>query len=173
MGGERPERHSGVPAQHALGFPAFHEPVLSDIPVRYDPIANVIKMDGPNGASIMLTTLLKAKFGDALDPLMLFHEPLANIMIGLQENSIRPGRSSGAGPFTRQVLCAIAEAVLNESIQSGRWRKSREQQALYLRNVVAAPHNMSDEQVETVFDEIKAGLQNRRRLLEAAAEVNV
>ncbi len=177
----RPERQTGKTALLALEIETRQEPHLSDFPVRYDPTANAITMEGPGGASIMLTTLLKAKFGDALDPLMLFHEPLAKIMFALAENCIRPSRMilpspdrpPASGPFTAKMLNDIGEAILNESVHSGWWARSRQQQTDYLRDVVAAPHSMSDEQIEVVFDAIEAGLFHRRRVLDAAAGAKV
>jgi len=50
---------------------------------------------------------------------------------------------------------------------------SRQGQVDYLRNVVAAPHPMLDEQVDAVLDGIKSGLFNRRRVLEVADQRKV
>jgi len=61
----------------------------------------------------MLTFLLKAKFGEAFDPEVLFHEPLARIMSDLQEECLVPRRGAGAAPFTVEHLHIIAEAILN------------------------------------------------------------
>lgn len=143
-------------------------------PVCYNESENIIRLDGPAGASIMLSILLKAKFGEAFDPIILFHEPLARIMLGLQERCRRAGPPIAAsaliaaGPFTAEDLHRIAEAVLNESDRAAWWSMSREQRATYLRGIVAAPHTMSDAQLQAVFDNIESGLWNRRRVVEAA-----
>jgi len=146
---------------------------MTRFPVRYDRDANTIILDGSGGASIMLTFLFKAKFGEAFDPEVLFHEPLAKIMADLQKECLVPPQGGGPGPFTAEHLHIIAEAILNQSYRSGWWDMSREGQIDYLRNVIAAPHPMSDEQVDAVFDGVESGLFNRRRVVEIADQGKV
>ncbi len=143
---------------------------MADFPISYDPKSNTIKLDGPDGATVILAFLLKAKFGEAFDPEVLLHEQLANVMSELRENASWAA-SVGAnpqGPFTQESLHQIANAILGESFRSGWWGMSREERAAYVREVAAAPHSISVEQVETVLLGVDDGLFRWREIVEAA-----
>jgi hypothetical protein len=146
---------------------------MPDFPVRFDPETNTIQLDGRSGVRVLLSVLLKAKFGDALDPEVLLHAPLAAIMAEMRGRAEYPTEGEAEGPFSPEVLHIIATRVLEESWRSAWWSMSKDQQVSYLRDVVAAPHPLSDAQIDSIFDSIKTGLYWRRRLIEAADKAGV
>lgn len=140
---------------------------MSDFPVHYDADEGTIRIHGKGGASVMLAFLLKAKFGEALDPEVLFHPDLAAMMIALRARGVIQV-SDTEGPFDRVTLQSIAGLIVSESWRSGWWQKSRDEQVAFIQNVVVAPHRLSDEQLEDLFEDIESNLHWRRRIVEAA-----
>ncbi|RZJ36963.1 MAG: hypothetical protein EON87_22890 [Brevundimonas sp.] len=140
---------------------------MSDFPVQYDADAGIIRLHGKGGASVMLTVLLKAKFGEAFDPDVLFHPDLAAIMIALRERGIIQV-SEREGPFDRAALQSMARLIVGESWRSGWWQKSRDEQVAFIENVLVAPHHLSAEQMELLFEDIESDLHWRRTIVEAA-----
>lgn len=140
---------------------------MSDFPIRYDADAGVIQLDGAGGASVLLGVLLKAKFGDAYDPEVLFHPNLAEIMVALQtRGTVHPQATSA--PFDRAGLQTLARLIVNESWRSDWWKKSRDEQIDFIQTVVAAPHRLSGEQLDALFEDIETELYWRRRIVDAA-----
>ena len=119
----------------------------------------------------MLAFLLKAKFGEALDPEVLFHPDLAAIMIALRARGVQISETEG--PFDRVALQSIAGLIVRESWRSGWWQKSRDEQVAFIENVIVAPHRLSAEQIEDLFEDIESDLQWRRRIVEAADAAKV
>ncbi|MFK0298958.1 hypothetical protein ACIQTU_07030 [Brevundimonas sp. NPDC090276] len=144
---------------------------MSDFPVQYDADAGIIQLHGKGGASVMLAFLLKAKFGEALDPEVLFHPDLAAIMIALRARGVQISETEG--PFDRVALQSIAGLIVRESWRSGWWQKSRDEQVAFIENVIVAPHRLSAEQIEDLFEDIESDLQWRRRIVEAADAAKV
>jgi hypothetical protein len=128
---------------------------MSEFPVQYDADEGTIRLHG------------KAKFGEALDPEVLFHPDLAAMMTALRARGVIQV-SDREGPFNRLALQSIAGLIVSESWRSGWWQKSRDEQVAFVQNVVVAPHRLSDEQLEDLFDDIESNLQWRRRIVEAA-----
>ena len=144
---------------------------MSDFPVQYDADAGIIQLHGKGGASVMLAFLLKAKFGEALDPEVLFHPDLAAIMIALRARGVQISETEG--PFDRVALQSIAGLIVRESWRSGWWQKSRDEQVAFIENVIVAPHRLSAEQIEDLFEDIESDLHWRRRIVEAADAAKV
>jgi hypothetical protein len=142
-------------------------------PIAYDPVRNVIALDGEAGVAVMLALLLKAKFGEAYDPEVLFHEELAQIMCALNERVASPAgepKAPDAGSFPREDLFQIAEAIVDESWRSGWWMKTPDERVAYIRDVVAAPHGLSREEMEILVENIDSVMFNLRRVANAAEE---
>jgi hypothetical protein len=145
---------------------------MSDFPVQYDADEGTIRLNGKGGASVMLTFLLKAKFGEAFDPEVLFHPDLADIMIALRAKSLTDFTQT-EGPFDLATLNQIASLIVSESWRSGWWGKSRDEQIDFIQNVVVAPHRLSDLQIEFVLEGVDNDLHWRRRIVEAADAAKV
>jgi hypothetical protein len=141
---------------------------VAEFPISYDPDANTIRLDGQGGAHVMLALLLKAKFGEPLDPEVLLHEPVARLMLDLRRKGLA-GSATEWRPFAPETLHAFAQAILAESFRSDWWRMSGEERSAYVREVVAAPHPISDDQVEAVLDGVESGLFRLREVVEAAS----
>lgn len=145
---------------------------MSEFPIDFDEEQGTIRLRGEGGASVMLAFLLKAKFGDALDPEVLFHPQLAALMVALRERSISPS-SSPSGPFDRAALHLIARHIVDESWRSGWWTMSRDEQTEFIQSVVVAPYRLSAEQLDWLFDGVETALFWRRKVVEAASEASV
>lgn len=141
---------------------------MSDFPIRYDADAGVLHLAGEGGASVMLAVLLKAKFGEAYDPEILFHPDLAAIMIALRQHGVSQSPLPSEGQFDRAALQEIGRLIVSESWRSGWWGKSRAEQVEFVQNVVAAPHRLSDDQIEALFEDIENELYWRRKIIDAA-----
>lgn len=145
---------------------------MSDFPVQYDADEGTIRLNSKGGASVMLAFLLKAKFGEAFDPEVLFHPDLAAIMIALRANGLT-NFTETEGPFDVAALDQIASLIVSESWRSGWWNKSRDEQIEFIQNVVVAPHRLSVSEIEFVLEGVDSGLDWRRRVVEAADAAKV
>lgn len=145
---------------------------MGDFPVQYDADEGAIRLNGKGGASVMLAFLLKAKFGEAFDPEVLFHPDLAAIMVALRTNGLIDFTET-EGPFGLADLDKMASLIVSESWRSGWWNKSRDEQIDFIQNVVVAPHRLSDLQIEFVLEGIESDLHWRRQVVEAADAAKV
>lgn len=142
---------------------------MTNSPVTYNPETNAVVLQGAGGRSILLAYLLKAKFGDAYDHEMLFHPDLAKLLTNLSAD--RP-KAEGPAPFTPDALWTMAVALVDRSAQLNWWNLSREGQIAFVQDVVAAPHRLSAEQLEILFENIDMTLWHRRQVVEAAQAAN-
>ena len=141
---------------------------MADFPLSYDADRQMIAVDGPGGASVMLAVMLKAKFGEAFDPEILFHGPLAKLMTELRAASLIPGVAAEA-PFSQEQLVLIATEIAAKSAEIGWWTWLPGDRIAYLQDTVAAPHRLSDDQVETILLEVDVELDRYREIVRAAA----
>jgi hypothetical protein len=146
--------------------------LVSDTPIEvhmpsfptYDPSMDSIRLNG--GASIMLTLLMKAKFGERFDPEILFHAHVADLIRQLNLSLADPFRASGSC-FDRQDLWHIAKGVFDSSIQNGWWSKTSEERTHYLQDA-AAPWTLSANEIEDIFDDIESLLFRSRQITSLA-----
>ncbi len=135
---------------------------------HFDPETDTIRLNG--AATVMLTLLMKAKFGERFDPETLFHGPLADLIRQLDSAAKLPSREVG-DCFTRDDLACIAREVFAESFRSGWWSMSAEQRVEYLQ-VAASPWILSGGQIEMVREDVE-DLLFRSRQIVAAAEAQL
>ena len=140
-------------------------------PIVYRPDRNVIELDGASGAVVMLTFLMKAKFGESFDPETLFHQELAGLIRQLQGVAGFP-RDEPGEVFGREELYLIATHIVQESARSGWWRMERDERLAYLQDV-AAPHRLSEGQVEEIFETVASALFRQREVVRAADDAGV
>ncbi|MGV3768550.1 MAG: hypothetical protein ACO1NM_00820 [Sphingobium phenoxybenzoativorans] len=117
----------------------------------------------------MLTLLMKAKFGERLDPEMLFHERLAELIRELCR-SLEGGHWSSGSAFNRQDLWQIAKGVFDNSFQNGWWSMSMAARTQYLQDA-AAPWVLSLDEIENIVDDIEALLFRSRQITDLAGSV--
>lgn len=133
---------------------------------HFDPETDTIRLNG--SATVMLTLLIKAKFGERFDPETLFHRPLADLIRQLDRASNLPSREVGDS-FTRDDVSRIAQEVFGESFQSGWWSMSAEQRGEYLQ-VAAAPWILSSDQIDMVREDVEDLLFRSRQIVAAAED---
>ena len=129
----------------------------------YDPATDTIRLNGC--ASIMLTLLMKAKFGEKFDSEMLFHERLTELIRQLDQSL--GGTRGEAECFDRADLFEIAKGVFSGSFQSGWWLKNAQQREQYLQDA-AAPWVLSSSQIEGIMDGIEGLLFQARQITSQA-----
>lgn len=139
-------------------------------PVSFDKDAQVIRLEGSGGLAIMLTFLLKAKFGEAYDSETLFHRQLAELARDLQAALPATLRRHSDRPFADDSLFKIATEIVLKGWQTGWWSMSRDERIAYVQDVVVAPHRLSDAQLDTLLEGVETVLFNQRRIVSAADE---
>ena len=130
----------------------------------YDAASDSVRLGG--NAAIMLTLLLKAKFGERFDPEMLFHTRLAELIAQLHDASgvAKPVPGDHFGP---EDLFTIAERVIEQSVSIGWWAMAAEEREAFLQSA-AAPWVLSDGQIEAICENIEALLFRHRETVAAA-----
>ena len=141
--------------------------------VRVDDEGNVA-FEGRSGQTLLLNILLRAKFAKPFEPITFLNEWMAELIRGLHTRflaGLPPEPSSpalplfGDDPETREdIVCAIVA----DASHSGWWTWPREKRAEFIRDVVCAPHPISDETVEEVLLSVQDRVESARRLVAAA-----
>lgn len=140
---------------------------------EYDPEENVIRLKQKGSASLLLSILTAAKFGDYLDARLLMNRIVADLMRQLNDAIERPESPAPAGPrpsYAKEFLFEIGKQILYEGDHIGWWRMTQNEQKDFIRTVVAAPHSFSDEEVEDIFDAINSGLFHAEQLVQASRQ---
>jgi hypothetical protein len=125
-----------------------------------------VRISGP-GAQVLLTGFLtRAKFGEAYDPLTLLNPTLADWLKAVAP----PPRPSPVANvrYGQDFIQGVAEAIFRDSSRLGWFRWTEVEQIAFLKDVVAAPNNLPDEDVAEIRETIDHKLYWARRLVEAA-----
>lgn len=130
----------------------------------YDPLSDAIHLNGC--AVILLTVLMKSKFGERFDPEMLFHPGISTLIGQLQAATGVPKPSAGEC-FNRVDLLTIAENVLWQSPNIGWWAMPSGMKHAFLQSA-AAPWVLSEEQLETITEDVEDRLSRHRELVATA-----
>lgn len=125
---------------------------MHEFPVVYDRGTNVVRLDGPGGASVLLNLVHAAKFSEPFNTDLIFNAGIAALLSELKAGSLRP-EPIVATPFTQANLVALAHLLLEKAGDLDWWRMDHAEQVSFLQNVVAAPHRFSTEQIETIQSE--------------------
>jgi len=134
----------------------------------YDPATDAIRLNGC--AVIMLSLLMKSKFGERFDPETLFHPELSTLINQL--HAAAGLQKPGAGEcFNRADLFTIAEVVLGMSAQIGWWSMPGTDRRALLQGA-AAPWILSEEQLQTIMEDIDDQLFRHREVVAAADAAN-
>lgn len=136
----------------------------------YDPSSDSIRLNGSVRA--MLTLLLKAKFGERMDPDVLFHEGVTDLIRQLHRSL---GESGIGGPadqvFTREDLSQLAKDIVSDSSCNGWWSMTNEGRRSFLQ-AAAVPWVLSDSQIEVIFDAANDILDDARQIVSCADGTN-
>jgi hypothetical protein len=135
----------------------------------YDPETDAIRLHG--NAVALLTVIMKAKFGDKLDPEMLFHADLSKLAADLAHCVTGFNSSPDLPVFSAEDLSKIGAALFDLSEQIGWWSQSIDQRAALLQEA-ASPWVLSDKEIETILDDIESRLSRSRRITAAADAVS-
>lgn len=130
---------------------------------EYDPEVDAIHLNG--GAIVMLTLLMKAKFGEKFDPEVLFHERVAELIRQLEKAA--GNQPQAATCFGRDDLDRIARGVFNNSCQNGWWEKGAEQRVQFLQDA-ASPWILAPDQIEDIIDTIDSQLSRIAQIADMA-----
>ena len=134
---------------------------------NYDPSSDSIRLNG--SARVMLSILLKAKFGARLDPDVLFNENFTELIRQLQRSLCQDDIGGPADQvFSREDLSQLAKDVTSDGSRNGWWLMTDEEKCSFLQSAVA-PWILSEIQIETIFDYV-ADILNDARCIVSCAE---
>jgi hypothetical protein len=141
---------------------------------KFDPDAKTVTFHGDAGLDLLYDLLLRAKFGDGYEKPLLISPWLAALLNQLDQALPDDGQwfpeKPGQPIFDTDDLLAMGDAVIEEGHTVGWWTMTEPEKRAYLRNVVAAPHPLTDLEVEFIESDIDAALQQARRLVADADE---
>ena len=132
----------------------------------YDKDTDCIRLNGAQ--VIMLTLLMKARFGEPFDPEVIFNPGVTELIRQL-EAALGPERPTPGHCFTsHQDMWTIAKAVYDDSFQNGWWGLAESERASFLQDAVA-PWILSDDQIERVIDHVDSRLFSAQRIVKKEA----
>lgn len=134
----------------------------------YDSASDTIRLNG--GAGILLTLLMKSKFGERFDHETLFHADLSTLIEQLYAAVGFPKPAAGEC-FDRADLLSIADTVLAQSVNIGWWSMSEADRQAFLQRA-ATPWMLSEEQLQTIIEDVGDLLLRHREVVAAADAAN-
>lgn len=111
-----------------------------------------IIFSGERGANLLMSFLLKAKYGQALDPEILFNKSVSDML-----NIIRDKFYSNSefpqyiGKLDHEHLYLISRNLVENAKQIGWWRKNYEGKARFIKDIVMAPYEIDDESLDYII----------------------
>ena len=146
---------------------------MSDI-FKFDPEAKTVTFQGDEGLKVLFDLLLRAKFGDGYEKPLLVSPWLAALLRQLDQALPDDGQwfpeKPGQPIFDTDDLLAMGDAVIEEGHTVGWWSMSEAERREYLRGTIAAPHPLTDLEVEFIESDIDAALEQARRLVADASQ---
>ena len=141
---------------------------------HFDPEKKSVTFAGDEGLELIYDLLLRAKFGDGYEKPLLISPWLAALLKQLDQALPDDGQwfpeRPGQPIFDTDDLLAMGDAVIEEGHTVGWWSMTEPEKRLYLRETIAAPHPLTDLEVEFIEADIDAALEQARRLVEDASE---
>lgn len=141
---------------------------------KFDPEAKTVTFQGDEGLKVLFDLLLRAKFGDGYEKPLLVSPWLAALLKRLDRvvnhAELRFPERIGQPIFDTDDLLAMGDAVVEEGHTVGWWTMSEAERRAYLRETIAAPHPLTDLEIEFIESDINAALEQARRLVEDASE---
>jgi hypothetical protein len=120
---------------------------------KFDRDAKTVTFQGDAGLELLYDLLLRAKFGDGYEKPLLVSPWLAALLKQLDQALPDDGQwfpeKPGQPIFDTDDLLAMGEA----------------ERRIYLRETIAAPHPLTDLEVEFIENDIDAALEQARRLV--------
>lgn len=146
---------------------------MSDV-FRFDPDKKSVTFEGDAGLTVLFDLLLRAKFGDGYEKPLLVSPWLATLLKQLDTvvhpAELRFPERLDQPVFDQDDLLAMGDAVIEEGHTVGWWTMTEPERRIYLRDTIAAPHPLTDLQIEFIESDIDAALEQARRLVEDAGE---
>lgn len=119
------------------------------------------------GTQILLAGFLtRAKFGEAYQSETLLNRTLAEWLVAVSPPP--KGERRADARFGREFIDGIAETIFRQSRHIGWFSWPEEKQVAYLREVVAIPHSLHDDEVQEICDTVNDKLYWARLTVEAA-----
>ena len=141
---------------------------------HFDPEKRSVTFEGEAGLELLYDLLLRAKFGDGYEKPLLVSPWLAKLLkqldVALPDDGQWFPEKPGQPIFDTDDLLAMGDAVIEEGHTVGWWTMTEPERRTYLRETIAAPHPLTDLEVEFIEADIDAALEQARRLVEDASE---
>jgi hypothetical protein len=140
----------------------------------FDPARKSVTFEGEQGLELLYDLLLRAKFGDGYEKPLLISPWLAALLKQLDKALPDEGQwfpeKPGQPIFDTDDLLAMGDAVIEEGHTVGWWTMTGPERRGYLRDTVAAPHPLTDAELDFIERDIDAAVEQARRLVEAISE---
>jgi hypothetical protein len=145
--------------------------------VEFDPVEKTATFRG-RGLILLQSLILKARFGEPLDPDILFNQWITELALEIdgaielpeaaQESLDKMRARPGYRALSSEVCREIAKAIVVDRGSVHWWSKSPEQQRDFLRTEAAAPHRLTDDDIQDILDSIEGQVSLARELAAAA-----
>jgi hypothetical protein len=141
---------------------------------KFDPKAKTVTFHGDAGLELLYDLLLRAKFGDGYEKPLLISPWLAALLKQLDQALPDDGQwfpeKPGQPIFDTDDLLAMGDAVIEEGHTVGWWTMTGHERRAYLRDTIAAPHPLTDTELDFIERDIDAAVEQARQLVEAISE---
>ena len=143
---------------------------MSDV-FKFDPAAKTVTFHGDAGLDLLYDLLLRAKFGDGYEKPLLVSPWLAALLkqldVFLPDDGQWFPEQPGRPIFDEDDLLAMGDAVIEEGHTVGWWTMTEPEKRTYLREVIAAPHPLTDAEVEFIERDIDGAVEQAKQLVAA------
>jgi len=139
--------------------------------VDFDPESKAATFSGDGGLILLMHLLLKAKFGEPFHG-DIFLNPWVNALVREVDSvSDKPQPvKAAATAWGREFLLAMGREIALQGESAGFWAMTAGERKAFIRDVAAAPHRLSDTEVEIVLDAIDSTVWNADRLVRASRQ---
>lgn len=123
---------------------------MSD-PILFD--GSDIVFSGERGATLLMSFLLKAKYGQALDPEILFNKDVSEILNIVRDKFCSNSSfSQDIENFDRKCLFSISKKIVESAKQIGWWKKNYEEKVCFIKDIAIAPYRIDGESVDYIIE---------------------
>jgi hypothetical protein len=133
---------------------------------EFDVKPDEVRIKGQGAQVLLAGFLTRAKFGDAYQSETLLNRTLAEWLVAVSPPPKAERRADSR--FGPEFIQGIAETIFSQSRHIGWFNWPEDEQVAYLREVVAIPHTLHDDEVQEIRDTVNDKLYWAWLTVEAA-----